>query len=108
MIATTIEQSKKLLESGLALDTSDMYYEKIKSEDDEWHKLGYGTHPAIRMELFSFRNGLVIPAWSFAALWDIMSKSGIKYDYSTIQESEKVIDSLVEAVARFASQGRIK
>jgi len=61
MIATTIEQSKKLAEI-LPLESADMCWQKIY---DENHLLS-----DYKIELLPFRlySGLGVPAWSLAAL----------------------------------------
>jgi len=73
-IATTIEQSKKLIELGINIDTADMTWEKVAkslTEDFYW-KLTVGLDSAIKGNLFSYRNGHVTPAWSLSALIELM------------------------------------
>lgn len=65
MIATTIEQSKKLIELGLSADTADMYWEYDSFQ---------GFH---RLELFEdgfpkTLNKDDIPAWSLSALIELI------------------------------------
>ena len=70
MVATTIEQSKRLLELGLPKETADMTWKNWSGDD----KLSIGLDPAITNELYSFRKGLTIPAWSLSALLDVIPK----------------------------------
>lgn len=76
-IATTIEQSKKLIELGLDADTADMYWEYDSFQ---------GFH---RLELFEdgFSKTLNkddIPAWSLSALMELFDdKVGIAKEYET-------------------------
>lgn len=60
-IATTIEQSKKLIELGLSADTADMRYEEIPRIQGEY-KLVF-SKPNNKWE---------IPAWSLSALIELM------------------------------------
>lgn len=67
-IATTVEQSKKLLELGLSPDTADMYYPKV-------YKDTYSICPYPN-ECNVFREQkLDIPAWSLTALLKLMPKN---------------------------------
>jgi hypothetical protein len=70
MIVTTIEQSKHLLELGLKADTCDMHYEYTTEEPE--FKLYIGGNIAINKNLFSYRNGHVIPAWSLDAMLELI------------------------------------
>lgn len=70
-ISTDLKQSKKLIELGLNPKTADMYWE-ASDPDGSHYTLGAGEHLAITNNLFSFREGLVVPAWSLSALLDIM------------------------------------
>lgn len=71
MIATTIEQSKHLLELGLDSKTADMsyseeYFGKDKDGNDEWcWKLNACKFVDIEG---------IIPAWSLSALLEVISK----------------------------------
>ena len=74
MIATTIEQSKKLVELGIDASTADMTIEKVShglTQDFKW-ELTVGLDAAIKENLFSYRNGFVVPAWSLSALLELM------------------------------------
>ena len=75
-ICTSIEQSKKLLELGVDVNTADMYYEEVCNlpkaivgnyilhnqcmEDKDYKKLS---------------NPVLSPAWSLAALLDVLPKN---------------------------------
>lgn len=67
---TTLGQSRALIELGLDPLTSDMSYELVDNNyglADVW-ELRRGLSPAVRMDLFSYRNGMTVPAWSLYAL----------------------------------------
>lgn len=65
MIATTIEQSKKLLELGLNQETSDMFWLQ-EPGDPEVHYL------MVREQDDDFEPDWRIPAWSLSALLKLM------------------------------------
>lgn len=69
---TSIEQSKHLLELGLDPQTADMYYEYTAEEPK--YKIYVGKSISIAKNLYSYRNGHVIPAWSLSALLELMPK----------------------------------
>lgn len=62
-ICTTVEQSKKLIELGLDIETSDMYW--------DFQETGYIL---IADELRYYHNDSEIPAWSLAALFELLPK----------------------------------
>lgn len=99
MLSTNITQSKRLLEAGLDQKTADMRWEDFP---------GCVPHLCYQPNSTSLIAPKVTPAWSLSALWDIMLRSGVAYEYSTCESSKDVLDSLVAAVARLAKQGRIK
>ena len=70
---TDVGQSKRLLEIGLDPQTADMYWEtgNIRYDGQCW-EAKTGQSPAIRMNTFSYRNGYVLPCWSFAALFALL------------------------------------
>ena len=76
-IATTIEQSKKLIKLGINVNTADMTYNAIVVSGEDkmlingW-KLKVGLDSEIKDNDFSYRNGYTIPAWSLSALLDIL------------------------------------
>lgn len=74
MIATTIEQSRHLLELGLKAETADMYWERgyldtHQESNDELREL---TEP------IDFNEHLLslVPAWSFGALYLLLYRCG--------------------------------
>ena len=62
-ICTSVEQSKKLIELGLDIETSDMYW--------DFQETGYIL---IADELGYYHNDSEIPAWSLAALFELLPK----------------------------------
>lgn len=64
-ICTTIEQSKKLIELGFDVNTADMHYVLIDS-DEEIYDIGVGNYIGILPHY---------PAWSLAALLGALPKN---------------------------------
>lgn len=70
---TDINQSKKLAEI-LPVESADMTWEQVTNsltKDFTW-KPTIGLDKAIVGNLFSYRNGYVLPCWSIAALLDVL------------------------------------
>ena len=71
---TDVEQSKRLLELGLDPQTADMHWdtEYSRNTGGQYWKAKTGQSPAILRNLYSFRNGYVLPCWSFVALFALL------------------------------------
>ncbi len=82
-ICTTIEQSKKLIELGLDVNTADMYYQYVLPKSGkimhnpkignpinalEWYNKGYTTSGKEPITL----NEYCVPCWSLAALLGVL------------------------------------
>lgn len=91
---TTFMQSLELLEAGIDRKTADYQYDDVDGVQVLHEKA---------------EESLVVPAWSFGRLWDILHDSGqMFYEYPTTLSAVQVLDSLVEAVKRAVKTGRIK
>lgn len=75
MIGTSIEQSRRLLSLGLDPMTADMTWTTHDSGGRSY-SLETRIDVSIRENLFSFREGLVIPSWSFHALAKLIPHTG--------------------------------
>lgn len=90
-IATTIEQSKRLLELGLKSETADMHYFK---QDEK-----FSIYPGFHVDTYKHIPNWYIPAWSYDRLREIIVNHYIAYstdlkttDYeSLINEIEELI-----------------
>ena len=90
-IATTIEQSKRLLDAGLDPGSADMSWVTI---DTPWRKESK-TENVLTVGNLRHRS---IPAWSLSRLWDICNDSGIgpfNFGGNSIESSE-IVAKLVE------------
>lgn len=76
-IATSITQSKILIDLGIDVNTADMTYNAIVVSGEDkmlingW-TLNVGLYSAIKDNDFSYRNGYTFPAWSLSALIELM------------------------------------
>lgn len=87
-IATTVEQSKRLLAAGLAPESADMSWSKW--HNSKWELWAHG--PSVG----EFEELQVIPAWSLSKLWDILSGTILGGWFSLgSYTSEDVIEKLV-------------
>lgn len=74
---TTIEESKKLLEIGIPVESADMYY--CYSMDIKIEEFDYDETPTI-IDDVNKADVYDIPCWSLNALLELMPKSINKYD----------------------------
>lgn len=125
---TTIEQSKRLVEAGLDLDTADMTYRKWKTEwSEECTPYGYYLQPDDDGGKFPLE--FVKPCWSLGRLIDLMPRENqnntfeiapsdvIENGYAVILHTEKyympfneqtLIDAVVNAVVWLLENNYIK
>lgn len=89
-IATTIEQSKRLLSAGLCPNSADMSWHKYgTSKWDLW--VGYYDRHISGLQ--------TIPAWSLAGLWDAFGLDILGGWFSVgSSTSEDVIEDLVRMI----------
>ena len=88
-IATTIEQSKRLLDAGIDPGSADMSWHKYKtSKWDLW--VGWSDRELPDLQ--------VVPAWSLARLIDLISVTGVPMNYGPMKDSDAVLDHAVNAL----------
>lgn len=63
-ICTSIEQSKKLIELGIDINTADMYW-----------SLTNQNHPPVIGKYCAEYGGMQLPAWSLSALMELMNRN---------------------------------
>lgn len=108
MVATSVNQSKKLLELGINPVTSNMFWAKKGTimHPSEDYELVLGTIPGLKKyNLESVEQKYVIPAWSLSALLDLvpedvqLTSKGHTYQAMTLQHLEKeYYPSAIDAV----------
>lgn len=99
MIATTIEQSRELLNAGIDPKSCDMRWTNEVEEDKGWGFIVTRQEEEYHLELgqpfFDSPDDPSIPAWSMACLWNIMKDAGLVYEYETTLSAEEVIRLMV-------------
>jgi len=107
---TDLEQSKKLAEI-LPLESADMYYYTVNG-NSEWYKTPNVLESIDDLDM----DGNSIPAWSLAALLELMPgvnfyKSGnkikIENAYRTIRNDMSLIDAAFEMVVWLKENGKL-
>lgn len=110
-IATTIEQSKRLLDAGLDPESADMCYANVEFNPN--------YSPDIRLSVIPYAQcvetyktvGLIaegiVPAWSLSRLWDAFGLDVLGGWFSVgSSTSEDVIEELVRMVERRVSSSK--
>ena len=100
-IATTIEQSKRLLKAGLDPESADMWWTIVQPQKQDGWKLVPDGQPYSMLNLYKEEHlGLAnyedIPAWSLSRLWDAFGLDILGGWFSLgSHRSEDVIEELV-------------
>jgi len=97
VIATTVEQSRRLISAGLARETADMYWCLMTTGDPYLCSIDGHANDSGFKSLQTM--GKVLPAWSAGALWQIVFARGsaLVFEVSGITMPE-VIDILVQNI----------
>lgn len=83
-IATTIEQSKRMIDTGIDIEESaDFYY-------DSKGYLQWRGDPVL-FQIASFQ----VPAWSLSALWQMVYELDRTYEFPTELSADELIETLV-------------
>lgn len=108
-IATTIEQSKRLLAAGIDPGSADVYYKNnlpwtdkeprysavlsdgSPAEALEWYNKGYTASGKEPLALLHF----CFPAWSLSRLIDLIAETGIPMNYGPMKDSVDVLECAV-------------
>lgn len=88
-IATTIEQSKRLLAAGIDPESADMRWEQI---------LGLVPRLCYQPNAMPLIAPKVTPAWSLSRLIDLIAETGIPMNYGPMKDSAAVLDHAVNAL----------
>lgn len=91
-IATTIEQSKRLLGAGLDPGSADMSWVIV---DTPWRK---NTKTANVLSIGNPVSHRCTPAWSLSRLWELNSKSYYRLSCPSIKSPEEIIEALVSFI----------
>lgn len=108
-ICTSIDQSKKLIELGIDVNTADMYYSPIPVR--EWkdkNDIQQGIHLVFKEKVFVIEDIEIgegdVPAWSLSALLELIPSNVflylrlVKWDNSYyIEQREMLYDNPIDA-----------
>lgn len=86
-IATTREQSGRLLTAGVPMDSADMQYNAIPTRNGPSIQLFVGE---------ATPNGL--PAWSLSALWQRVHELDKTYDFPSELSADELIETLTSII----------
>lgn len=86
-IATTREQSKRMIDTGIDIEESaDFYY-------DSKGYLQWRGDPVL-FQIASFQ----VPAWSLSALWQMVHELDKTYEFPTELSADELIETLVSTI----------
>ena len=96
-IATSIQQSKRLLEAGISPETADI----------TWlykYPIGGKPHWALAVGHYLLYGELnekdTVPAWSLGALWELCKEKGYSLEFNTKEDTpEGMIEHMVDILA---------
>lgn len=88
-IATTIEQSKRLIAAGLDPKSADMRWETFP---------GCVPHLCYQQDLMPLIAPKITPAWSLSAIWDYIHNLDKTYEFPTTLSAEKLIEVLTATI----------
>lgn len=98
-IATTIEQSKRLMEAGLDPESADMcYIEEIITNGIGCisYKHTWSEYPCVDThEESEGPEPVSLPAWSLSRLIDLIAETGIPMTYGPMKDSADVLECAV-------------
>lgn len=98
-IATTIEQSNRLLEAGVLKDSADMSYRASAYQRDESGKWVPQKEGSIVYIIPQKAIGeLDVPAWSLSALWQMVHELDKTYEFPTRLSADELIETLVTTI----------
>lgn len=102
MIATSIEQSKRLIAASLDPGSADMCYANVEFNPNYLPDIRLSGIPYAKCVETYKAVGLIaediIPAWSLAALWDIVHNLDKTYDFDTKMKSDELMELLVKTI----------
>lgn len=97
MIATSIEQSRRLLDAGLDPGSADMFWINVEVWNREEKRLVCEWFINVGQSQFQTLPHHC-PAWSLSALWQVLYDAGEIYEFSTDTGPDELIESLVTII----------
>lgn len=101
MIATTIDQSKRLLKAGIDPQTADMYWTNIVETADEGGYFIKEREQVFHLEIgCSSYDKNIIPAWSLSALLELLYSKYPLYLIGTAWNVERLFEDIVNNLCK--------
>lgn len=102
-IATTIEQSKRLIEAGLDPESCDMWWTIRRPLKYDGWKLVYNGEPYVYLSTYkeepiALAEFEIVSAWSLSRLIDLIAETGLPMNYGPMKNSAAVLDHAVNAL----------
>lgn len=98
-IATTIEQSKRLIAAGLDPESADMMWVVPETFDSGFDGEDENTpDPPASLKLQRYGRYCDTPAWSLSALWQMVYELDKTYEFSTVLSADELIETLVRTI----------
>lgn len=88
-IATSIEQSKRLMEAGVSKDSADMRWEQFA---------GCIPHLCYQLDSMPLIAPKVTPAWSLSALWQMVHELDKTYEFPSSLSADELIETLTSTI----------
>lgn len=98
-IATSIEQSKRLMEARVPKESADMSWVVPETFDSGFDGEDENTpdHPA-SLKLQRYWRYCDTPAWSISALWQIIHELDETYEFPTTLSADELIETLTSTI----------
>ncbi len=93
-IATTIEQSKRLLAAGLDRRSADMMW-VVPESNGLWDEDENTPDPPASLKCQNYGRYCDTPAWSLSRLIDLIAETGIPMNYGPMKDSADVLECAV-------------
>lgn len=101
MIATTKQQGRMLMTAGVRVETADMVYGLVLFGDIQ-------VETVLPKNEEIAKSAIRFPAWSMAALWDIIHGFDETYEFNTKQDSKEIIEDMVSTIYfKFTGNGNV-
>ena len=102
-IATTLEQSKRILAAGIDPESADMWWTIRRPLKYDGWKLVYNCEPCVYLSTYkeepiALAEFESFPAWSLSRLIDLISETGVPMNYGPMKDSASVLDHAVNAL----------
>ena len=99
MIATNIEQTKRLIASGLDPGSADMMWAVPETFDSGFDcEAENNQDPPASLKLQRHGRYCDTPAWSLSALWQIVHDLDKTYEFPTELSADELIEVLVKTI----------